>query len=313
MSKPMTDVTDPYNLIDFRNNVYSQYGEDGIFERIFAELAIAKGWFVEFGAWDGRHLSNTRHLFEKGWSGVFIEGDPEKFQDLERNYAGNERVTTCLAMVGWEENNGLDTILQRTAIPLDFDLLSIDIDGNDYHVWDAVKQYHPKVVIIETNMTFPYNVEFVQSEPGHFGASALSMYRLGQAKGYQLVCYNINNCIFVRDDLAETLNLINRAFVYLFHLGRQESAGGFFVSDYQGRWHWLHPQILGFGVYAIEYPNEVLRRGHVFKFFLQGQISLFKQLFKRPRRRDRCYNQSLVKADGHLKINNDRKELTRLF
>ncbi len=67
-------------------NVYSQAGQDGILREIFARLGIADGVFVEFGAWDGRFLSNCRLLFEKGWAGLFIEADRKKFDDLCRNY-----------------------------------------------------------------------------------------------------------------------------------------------------------------------------------------------------------------------------------
>lgn len=69
-------------LIKYRKNYYSQNGEDGVIEEILKRMGIKQGWFVEFGAWDGKYLSNTYALVEKGWKGVEIEGDKTKFEKL---------------------------------------------------------------------------------------------------------------------------------------------------------------------------------------------------------------------------------------
>ena len=77
------------NLIEYRDNKYSQNGEDGIIGEICRRLGIAAGWFVEFGAWDGKNLSNCYNLVaHHGWSGVFIEGNPQKYEDLLKTQAG---------------------------------------------------------------------------------------------------------------------------------------------------------------------------------------------------------------------------------
>jgi hypothetical protein len=89
--------------------------------------------------------------------------------------------------------------LRKTDIPEDFDVLSIDIDGNDYYVWEATVEYKPKVVIIEFNPTIPNSVEFVQ--PKDFCvtqcSSILSITKLAKSKGYELVAATKNNAIYV--------------------------------------------------------------------------------------------------------------------
>lgn len=121
-------------LSNYAKQIYSQNGEDGIIEEIFNRIGIVKGWFVEFGAWDGNYLSNTRLLREKGWSGVYIESDKEHYRNLLKNTEGFTNIFPFNSSVNCSENN-LDNILIKTPIPQDFDLLSIDIDGNDYWIW----------------------------------------------------------------------------------------------------------------------------------------------------------------------------------
>ena len=117
---------------------------------------------VEFGAWDGLYLLNARSLIcDHGHRAVLIEADETRFQQLRRNYPDEERVECLKALVGWEPGNGLDHLLRATRCPTKPDFLSIDVDGNDYHIWKAVSAYRPSVVCIEFNPTIPQDVEFV--------------------------------------------------------------------------------------------------------------------------------------------------------
>lgn len=187
-------------LNEFAANVNSQSGEDGIIEKVLEVLTENNHWCVEFGAWDGIHLSNTYNLIaNKGYSAVLIEGDRKRFCQLQKNFQSNERVKPINAFVGFEEDNSLDSLLRSTDIPVDFDLLSIDIDGNDYHVWAAVKHYKPKVVVLEYNPTIPNPVEFVQARDIRInqGSSILSLDKLAKDKGYELVAATTLNAIFV--------------------------------------------------------------------------------------------------------------------
>jgi hypothetical protein len=195
-------------LLAYRSNQYSQFGEDGIIEEICKRLGIKEGWFVEFGAWDGQHLSNTYNLLaNKGWKGVFIECDPQKYKSLLRTQAAfPERLHTLCAKVGFEGESKLDTLLAKTPIPRDFELLSIDIDSYDWEVWNAVERYQPKIVIVECNWAIPPGIYQTHNPPASIGASFTALVSLGKSKGYQLVCHT-GNCFFIRNELVPKLNL----------------------------------------------------------------------------------------------------------
>ena len=188
-------------LNKFKKNYFSQNGEDGVIEEICRRLQITDGWFCEFGAWDGKYLSNTYALFQKGWKGVFIEGDTEKYRELKSNFERGSGKDVCLleAYVASSGDNSLDNLLKRTPIPKEFELLSIDIDGQDYHVWKGLKSYQPKIVIIEINSSYPpYKEKIPDSESE--GASFFSTILLGYGKGYVPVCHT-GNLFFIRKDI----------------------------------------------------------------------------------------------------------------
>lgn len=159
-------------------------------------------WCVEFGAWDGRHDSNVHRLMEgEGWSGVLIEADARRFRDLQRTYAGNSRAFCFNSIVGVDES--LEAILHRTPIPHDFDVLSIDVDGNDWHLWQSLTGYRPKLVVVEFNATIPNDIDFVQRHDSrvHQGSSLAAFVRLGKEKEYELIAVSDWNAFFVRAEL----------------------------------------------------------------------------------------------------------------
>jgi hypothetical protein len=234
---------DGYDLINFRKKIYSQYGEEGIIEKILKDLSIGKGTFLEFGAGDGVTLSNTRFLADAGWGGLCIEADENKFLKLEDSYKNYPLIQTMHCPVSVRGENSIDNLLRKTELPIDIDFASIDIDGNDYQIWDSMVFYKPKIILTETNFTFPFNLEFVQKEDLHIGSSAVAMYYLGLKKGYTFVCYNFINCFFVRNDLVPRLKLKNGSFAYLYFIGIQAGLTGFFISDYDGNWHATLPNI----------------------------------------------------------------------
>lgn len=190
-------------LLDFKSDKYSQMGEDGIIEKILKTVPGNDKWCVEFGAWDGKYLSNARNLIEnQKYSAILIEASKTKFKELENNYTKNPKVITLNQFVGFEKKDNLDQILTKTSIPTDFDFLSIDIDGNDYHVWKAMKKYQPKVICIEFNPTIPTEVKFVQKADNSVnqGSSLLSLVELGKEKGYELVAVLSVNAFFVKSE-----------------------------------------------------------------------------------------------------------------
>ena len=202
-------MTNPLN--QYAYNTYSQFGEDGIIEKIFEILPSSHPrWCVEFGAWDGKFLSNTYQLISnKNWNGVLIEGNTTKFPDLEHTFKGNQQVKLINKYVDFEGENTLDKLLKETAIPSDFDLLSVDIDGNDYHIWESLQTYHPKLVVIEFNPSIPSDIEFVQEKNRSVnqGNSLLSLIKLGKRKGYELIATTYCNGFFIQKNYFELFQL----------------------------------------------------------------------------------------------------------
>jgi len=189
-------------------NKYSQNGEDGILEELLKRLDIKNGWVCEFGAWDGKHLSNTFFLIESGFKGVFIEGDSQKFKDLEKTVSEFSRIIPINSYVDYNNNeNSLDNLLKRTEIPNDFDVLSIDIDSYDYQVWKSLKNYNPKIVIVEINSSISTtNTNHIHKEGKYQGTSFKPMFDLGCEKGYKFLLHT-GNMIFVREDLFDKIGI----------------------------------------------------------------------------------------------------------
>lgn len=197
-------------LSSHARNVTSQHGEDGILEKALELLPARDSWCVEFGAWDGKYLSTTWNLINNhGYHGVLIEGSPSKFKDLLKTSSANPRITPINRMVGFAGEDSLDAILATTPIPREFDFLCIDVDGNDYHIWNSLKSYRPKLVCIEINPSIPNEVDFVQ--PLDFtiaqGSSIRSMAQLGAEKGYEIIATTRSNALFV-----------DRRYFSLFHI-----------------------------------------------------------------------------------------------
>jgi hypothetical protein len=197
-------------LLEHKKNVYSQSGEDGILEKILDTLPVRDKWCVEFGAWDGKYLCNVCNLIEnKDYGAVLIEANTTKFVELQENYREASNIFPINEFVGFEPDDNLDKLLKTTPIPLDFDFLSIDIDGNDYHVWKVVSQYRPKVVCIEFNDTIPPEIDFVQEANPNVsqGSSITAIVRLGKEKGYELISVVGCNAIMVENAYLEMFGI----------------------------------------------------------------------------------------------------------
>ena len=186
----------------YAENIYSQNGEDGIIKEILARLNINDGWVCEFGAIDGMYLSNTFALVERGFSAVFIEADRKEYIKLLDTALKYPKITPIQAHVDHNDTqNSLDNILKKTDIPKDFEVLSIDIDSFDYDVWKNLKDYKPKIVIIEINSSVNTdNPLYIHTPNTYQGTGFRAMYNLGVKKGYTFALHT-GNMIFVRSDL----------------------------------------------------------------------------------------------------------------
>jgi hypothetical protein len=212
-------------LLSHRKTFFSQQGEDGLLAFVLSKIPDKTGWCVEFGAWDGKSESNTYYFISQhDYHGVMIEADPSKYNLLRENL--KEHDTICFnAFVRPEGENKLDNILSLTPIPEQFDLLSIDVDGDDYHIWQSLDKYQPKVVIIEINIHDKPGVKRINKPgspiargntgtsisstwgiTGYMGTSISSMTELAISKHYSLIANVHCNAIFVR---REYLNLFH--------------------------------------------------------------------------------------------------------
>jgi hypothetical protein len=181
------------NLREHERKVFSQFGEDGVLEKIFEIIEPTSHYCVEFGAANGVKGSNVRNLIiNHGWSSFQIEGDEKRAAALAKNYADYPKVQTLSAWV-WPGN--IEILFEDAGVPKDLDLLVIDIDSNDYYVWRAIHDYRPKVVLIEANFFFPppelmvieYHPMNYWDHSHYLGASPQSLYDLAKKKGYELV------------------------------------------------------------------------------------------------------------------------------
>ena len=146
-------TSEPVDLREHERTVYSQFGEDGVIEKLFEIIEPTSRYCVEFGAHDGMTGSNVRNLLmNEGWSGLQIEGNEKRAENLAKNYAAYPQAKTLQAWV-WPGN--IEILFEEAGVPRDLDLLVIDIDSNDYYVWRAIRDYRPKVVLIEANFFFP--------------------------------------------------------------------------------------------------------------------------------------------------------------
>lgn len=196
-------------LSEFKNKIIAQNGEDGVIEEIIKRLELADLWCCEFGAWDGMHLSNTFHLIRtKKAKVVMIEGDLSKFSKLlltQSKYP--DQIIALNFYVDHRPNaeNSLDKILSSTSIPKDFDILSIDIDSYDLDVWESLKNYLPKLVIIEINNEIEPGIFQRHSETNCLN-SFTSTLEVGKSKGYTLICH-LFNLFFIRNDLLDKIKI----------------------------------------------------------------------------------------------------------
>lgn len=200
-------------LNDYKKNIYSQRGEDGILEKIFEVLDTKKGICVDIGAF-GKALSNTYHLIENGWEGFLFEKDADKVEDLKYIHKGNNVHCIC-ETVDIQGSRRLDNLLFVNDLPKKFDFLSIDIDGLDYDVWRSLTNYEPSVVVIEFNPTYGFD-DYLQTIDGEGGASLSKMIELGKLKFYELIATTNFNAFFVRKDLFNKFEINNNSIQELF-------------------------------------------------------------------------------------------------
>jgi len=195
-------------LARFEHRVFSQNGEDGVIAEIVSRIGAPGRYFVEFGAESGVEGNCVLLADAAGWSGLFIEADPELHAALEAKYAPTP-VRTLRARV---TPSTVVALFREADVPPEPDLLSIDVDGNDYWIWSALDGWRPRIVIVEYNSALdpasrlvqPLDEDWSWDGTQYFGASLGALRALGTRLGYRLVHTDLSgvNAFFVREDLA---------------------------------------------------------------------------------------------------------------
>jgi hypothetical protein len=193
--------------------VYSQWGEDGIIQKLLRHVAIGRKVFIEFGVEDYTESSTRFLLVNNNWFGLVIDGS-----QVHVDYIKRDRIYwqyNLKAECSFVTRDNINGIFRKNGLEGEVGLLSVDIDGNDYWVWEAIDSVMPAIVIVEYNsrlgferaVTIPYDPGFVRGQAHHsmiyYGASLNALCLLGNRKGYAFVGCNSagNNAFFVRRDL----------------------------------------------------------------------------------------------------------------
>ena len=201
---------EPLSVVPWGFRAFSQNDEDGIIAEIFRRIGTTNRVFAELGAGDGLE-NNTLFLLHQGWRGLWVDGSDAIDAAIAhyRPLCETGRLEICKRLV---TPGNVDDLLAEHLREEEIDLLSVDIDGNDYHVLAAIHCVRPRVIVVEYNAKFPppvmYCMAYDESHrwdgSDHFGASLKWLeVKLGE-RGYRLVGCNLtgSNAFFVRADLA---------------------------------------------------------------------------------------------------------------
>lgn len=222
-----------YFLKNFAYDNTSQGGEDGIIEEVFRLLSAAKSnssisencndssegkmFCCDIGAWDGIHLSNTHSLLNKRrWGGILIEANIDRYQELSHLYSNRDDVMTLQSLVSFDGDTSLVSYLTSHSVK-HIDFLTIDVDGNDYHIWKSMQgsMYEDAVdvVCIEFNPTISNTIYYIQERNMNVqhGSSLLALVELATSMNYTLIATTTFNAFFIQNKLLQYLpmDLIN--------------------------------------------------------------------------------------------------------
>lgn len=217
----------PRKFHDHEYQVYSQWGEDGLIQHILSRVEVTNKIFVEFGV-ENYTESNTRFLLiSDNWSGLVIDGSSENI-----NYIKNDPIYwkyNLKAECSFIDSQNINDIMKRNGIFGDIGLLSIDVDGNDYYIFEAIDVICPRIIVCEYNslwgdslsVSVPYDPLFIRGKAHYsnlyFGASINALTHLAAKKGYSLVGSNSTgaNIFFVRNDLLTEIEVVTPKEVYV--------------------------------------------------------------------------------------------------
>jgi len=242
---PLPENVDKNGLERYAYSLFSQNGEDGILRYLFGQIGFASRQFLEFG-FDGTENNSLRLILVESFSGVFIDGSELCVSQFNKA-ARASGILNTKAVRAFLTLDNLESTIRSSGLPSDIDLLSIDVDGNDYWFWSALTCVRPRIVVIEYNasmgpdrsVTVPYDATFNRIEKHastfYHGASLAALEKLGRQKGYSLTGCDERgvNAFFVRTDcLCEGIPVTSALIAYRPHKSRLER--GYSVEDQFG-------------------------------------------------------------------------------
>ena len=218
----LTDVTlePPYDLQAERFSFSSQNDEDGLVLAIFKRIGATNRRFVELGC--GMNGGNSGFLAsELGWQGLMVDGRDDAIRKIVVRFTGHPVIAKHQRLT----REGVNAFIAEQGFAGEIDLLSIDIDGVDYWIWEALTACNPRLVALEYNwlfgaeraVTVPYSAEFDVHAIGnrsYHGASLAALVHLGRRKGYRLIATERVNAFFLRNDVAPQIQEIDVARGY---------------------------------------------------------------------------------------------------
>ena len=193
----------------FQKRILSQWGQDGVLDKIFETIGTTNKYFVEFGSsGNDSGMGNTAQLRRQGFDGLLMDGSARPYN----NDVNDRKYDVQIEFI---KPSNINNLFEKHNVPLEFDFLSIDIDGQDFHVWNNLDvKYNPRVVSIEINYhisplkdkVMPLNDNWIWKGNEMSGASVLAVKKLGNKKNYSLVATCMSDAIFVRNDLLYDIN-----------------------------------------------------------------------------------------------------------
>lgn len=191
------------NCNNFQKRILSQWGQDGVIEKIFDVIGTTNKYFVEFGSsGNDSGMGNTSYLRKRGFDGLLMDG-------YEKPYGNSVNDRIYDVKFEFITASNINNLFKKYNVPEEFDFLSIDIDGQDFHVWNKIENYSPRVVSIEINhhiepgkdKVMPLDDNWVWRGNEKYGSSVTALKKLGNKKGYALVATCMSDAVFVRNDL----------------------------------------------------------------------------------------------------------------
>lgn len=221
------------NISEVEFKVFSQFGEDGIIQYLINNVPLKDKSFIEFGV-ENYKESNTRFLLiNNNWRGLIIDSSKENIEFIRSDSIYWKY--NIKAICEFVNKDNINDIFTQYGFNGDIGLLSIDIDGNDYWVWEAINTVNPRIVICEYNsifgneyaVTIPYFSNFNRTKFHfsnlYFGASLPALYSLAKKKGYFFIGCNSagNNAFFIRNDFSKYFREVSIKEGYVMSVFRE--------------------------------------------------------------------------------------------